>query len=244
MFSISIITATFNNALTITDCINSVQTQTQQPLEHIIIDAQSMDGTLQILQKFNHLKVISEPDKGLYDALNKGIRLAQGDIIGFLHADDFYASNQVLEWVVNTFKAYNCEAVYGDLQYVHPHNTNKVIRKWIAGPYQRSLLKNGWMPPHPALFIKKAIYKQYGMFDLSYSIAADYELMMRLLWKYNISIIYIPHVLIKMRIGGKSNRLSNIYLKMKEDYRVIKKYKLGGFTTLFLKNTVKLKQFL
>jgi len=221
-----------------------VLNQTIKPLEHIIIDGKSKDGTLQKLQNFPDLKIISEPDKGIYDALNKGIRLAQGEIIGFLHSDDFYADKYVLESIQKAFEQNDCDAVYGNLQYVSADNTNKIIRKWNAGQYHRKKIKRGWMPPHPTLFIKKSVYEKYGNFDLSYSIASDYELMMRFLWKNNISLSYIPRVLVNMRTGGKSNRLGNIYLKMKEDYRAIRTHHIGGICVLMAKNLRKITQFL
>jgi len=241
--TISIITATYNNESTITNTIESVNYQTIRPYEHIIIDGKSKDETLKKLQPYPHLKIISEPDKGLYDALNKGINLAQGEIIGFLHGDDFYADEHVLELVQKTFEQSDCEAVYGNLQYVLADNTSKIIRKWDAGQYHRKKIKRGCMPPHPTLFLKKSVYEKYGNFDLSYSIASDYELMMRFLWKNNISISYIPRVLVNMRSGGKSNRLGNIYLKMKEDYRVIRTHHIGGICVLLAKNLRKITQF-
>ncbi|NSW46010.1 MAG: glycosyltransferase [Bacteroidales bacterium] len=240
---ISLITATYNNAATIVDCLESVNTQTVKPFEHIIIDGQSTDGTLEILANYKHLKVLSEPDKGIYDALNKGIRLANGDIIGFMHADDFYANNQVLAWVNQTFEQAQCDAVYGDLQYVQANNIKKIVRNWKAGEYKQKKIKWGWMPPHPTLFVKKSVYEKFGNFDLSYTIAADYELMMRFLWKHNISLVYIPKLFINMRTGGKSNRWLNIYLKMKEDYRAIRSHHIGGLKVLIFKNLRKIEQF-
>jgi glycosyltransferase len=240
---ISLITATYNNAATIVDCVESVNTQTVKPFEHIIIDGQSTDGTLAKLAVFPQLKITSGPDKGIYDALNKGIALATGDVIGFLHGDDFYANGQVLERVAQCFEQNQCDAVYGDLQYVQANNTQKTIRNWKAGEYEHKKLKRGWMPPHPTLFVKKSVYEKFGDFDLSYTIAADYELMMRFLWKHNISLAYIPEVLVNMRIGGKSNRLGNIRLKMKEDYRAIRTHHIGGPGVLLSKNLRKIVQF-
>ncbi|MGQ9848102.1 MAG: glycosyltransferase, partial [Bacteroidales bacterium] len=185
-----------------------------------------------------------EPDKGIYDALNKGIKLAKGEIIGFLHSDDFYADKDVLKSIQKAFEENNCDAVYGDLQYVKNNNIHKIVRKWNAGQYHRKKIKRGWMPPHPTLFVKKAVYEKYGDFDLSYSIASDYELMMRFFWKYNLKLFYIPKVLIIMRTGGKSNRLKNIYQKMKEDYRVIRTHRIGGIFVLIAKNLRKISQFI
>ncbi len=241
--TISIITATYNNESTITNTIESVNHQTIRPFEHIIIDGQSTDGTLENLSSFSHLKIHSALDNGIYDALNKGIAVATGDVIGFLHGDDFYADETVLQRVIQQFEQLHCDAVYGDLQYVQATNSKKIVRKWKAGVYKRNKIKQGWMPPHPTLFVKKEIYEKFGNFDLSYTIAADYELMMRFLWKHNISLTYIPQILVNMRMGGKSNKMTNIQLKMKEDYRVIKTHQIGGMGTLLLKNLRKINQF-
>lgn len=242
--TISIITATYNNENTIVSTIESVMNQTIKPLEHIIIDGQSTDNTIEKLSNYPHLKIISEPDNGIYDALNKGISIAQGDIIGILHGDDFYTDSFVLENVLQAFEKNQCDAVYGNVVYVKKNNINKIVRKWNAGKYKQKKIKQGWMPPHPTLFVKKKIYEKFGNFDLNYSIASDYELMMRFLWKYNITLAYIPKTLVSMRTGGKSNKFSNLLKKMQEDYRVIKHHKIGGINVLLLKNLKKINQLL
>lgn len=243
---ITIITATYNNKTTIEHTIRSVLSQSYPNIEYIIIDGKSTDGTLDVVEKYKSkiTQIISETDKGMYDALNKGIELAGGDIIGFLHADDFYADKTVLEKVMESFKKRNNDSVYGDLEYVSAADVQKKIRYWQAGQFDIKKLKKGWMPPHPTFFVKKEVYKKYGSFDLDYKIAADYDLMLRFLWKYNISTVYLPEVLVKMRWGGASNRnLGNIIQKSKEDYSILRRNKIGGLFSLFYKNIRKISQF-
>ncbi|HUI44627.1 MAG TPA: glycosyltransferase family 2 protein [Nitrospirota bacterium] len=219
---ISIITAVLNNVRTIHDCINSIANQTYPDLEHIVIDGGSKDGTVDVI-KNNKTKIaqfISEPDKGIYDALNKGIHMASGEIIGFLHADDFYANNKVIETVIMQMASHGVDSCYGDLVYVAKDDTGKIIRYWQSCPYQVGLFQKGWAPPHTTFFVKKKIYEEYGVFDDNFKIAGDYELMLRFLERYRISTVYIPEVLVKMRMGGTSNRnLWNLLIKTYEDYR-------------------------
>ena len=242
---ISIITATFNNEETIEDAIKSVSSQTYKNIEHIIIDGSSSDKTIQIIRKHQDkiAKIISEPDKGIYDALNKGIKNSTGDIIAFLHGDDIYADEKIIELAVQVIENENIDSVYADLLYVSKNNTNKIIRNWKAGKFKYSKLKKGWMPPHPTFLVKKEIYKKYGEFDTSLKIAADYDIILRFLGKHKISTTYLPKVMIKMRIGGESNKsLKNIFRKMKEDVKALKKNKLGNWHTVVLKNIVKIPQ--
>jgi len=203
---LSIITVTYNSADTLANCIDSVYSQTQ-PAEHIIIDGASSDATPVILDQYkDHLaQIVSEPDRGMYDGLNKGIKLAMGEIIGLLHADDFYPSNDVLEKVIDAFKDTDVEACYGDLVYVDSMDIEKVVRYWRSGDYDPQKFFNGWMPPHPTLFVRRSIYEKYGFFNLELGSAADYELMLRFLLKYKIKTAYIPEILVHMRTGGMSN---------------------------------------
>ncbi len=244
--TISIITATYNNQKTVEQTIQSVLNQTYANIEYIIIDGQSTDKTLTIVQKYKSRisKFISEADKGIYDALNKGVEIATGEVIGFLHADDFYTDESIVGKIAEIFKTQNTDSVYGDLEYVSASNTKKTIRHWKAGQFNFKELKKGWMPPHPTFYVKKTIYEKYGNFNLNYKIAADYDLILRFLGKYKISTTYLPQVLVKMRWGGASNRsLSNIIQKSKEDYFALKKNKIGGLVSLFYKNFRKLGQF-
>ena len=243
---ISIITATYNNEKTIEQAILSVLAQTYKDIEYIIIDGNSMDSTLQIVNKYRGqiAQIISEADKGMYDALNKGIMKASGDVIGFLHADDFYPENTIIEKVEHSLKVYGTQSVYGDLDYVAQEDTGKIIRKWKSGEFRFEKLKKGWMPPHPTFFVLRDVYWKFGFFNLNYQISADYDLMLRFLGKHKISTAYLPEVLVKMRWGGKSNRsIKNIIIKSKEDYMALKRNKVGGLYSLFMKNFRKVGQF-
>lgn len=244
---VSIITAVKNNSATIGDCIKSVLSQTYANIEHIIIDGSSTDGTLGIVNKFRDkiTKVVSEPDNGIYDALNKGIKLATGEIIGFLHADDIYADEKVIEKAMDVFLKHNVDSCYGDLLYVDRNNTDRIIRYWKSSPYRNGSFRYGWHPPHPTFFAKKRVYEQYGLFRTDLSIAADYEVMLRFMEKYRIKTHYIPEVLVKMRMGGKSNRsLRNILLQTHEDYKAWRINGLeGGMLAVFLKKLKKAPQF-
>ena len=223
---ITVLTATYNSSPFLKDALQSFTQQTHAEKELIVIDGASKDSTLSILQEYQqHIsQQLSEPDKGIYDALNKGINLAKGDVIGILHSDDFFASNEVLSQVAALFKEDNqLEAVYGDLDYVDRNDSDKVIRHWISGDYQYNQLKLGWMPPHPALFIKKTCFKKFGTYDLKYHSAADYDLILRFLFKHQIKVAYLPKVLVKMRVGGLSNlSFKNRFRANREDRRAMK----------------------
>lgn len=244
----SIITAVLNGKATIEQAIRSLSSQTYKNFEHIIVDGGSTDGTLEFIETYdNHVvKILSGNDHGIYDALNKGLGLSSGDVMGILNADDFYASDTVLETVMNTFMNHKVDSCYGDLQYVDKKDIHKVIRHWKSSQYSDGKFKYGWMPPHPTFFVKKVIYDRFGYFNTNFHIAADYELMLRFLVKHRISTRYIPHVLIRMRWGGVSNRnLRNMILKSYEDYLAWKANGLKrGFYTIPMKNISKIPQFL
>lgn len=242
---ISIITACYNSAATIRDTIESVLAQDYADIEYIIVDGQSSDNTLHIVNQYSPriTKIVSEKDDGIYYALNKGIDLATGDVIGILHADDFYASSTVISSVMK--KMQNADAVYGDLQYVDRANTSKVIRNWKSGEYEDGMFLKGWMPPHPAFFLKTKCYEENGLFNTSFRTAADYELMLRMIHKYKVPIAYIPEVLVKMRVGGVSNvTLKNRIKANREDKRawIINGLQPGWFT-LMRKPLSKLRQY-
>ncbi|KAB1067850.1 glycosyltransferase [Tamlana haliotis] len=245
---ITIITATYNSEAAITSCIQSVLEQNYPHIEHLIIDGVSTDGTLKTVKTLQeqhaHIKLISEPDRGIYDALNKGITHATGEVIGFVHSDDFLASPTVLSQIAAQFKSSNADGVYGDLQYVDKQNTNKVIRYWKSCAFTPKLLKKGWMPAHPTLFLKRDIYKKHGIFDLNFKIAADYDFILRIFKEHHLKFSYLPTVITNMRIGGASNRsLKNVIIKSKEDYKALNTNQIGGWYSLLYKNVSKLSQF-
>ena len=217
---ISIITVTLNNASVIKKCLDSLKSQKYNNVEHIIVDGGSTDKTLSILKSRNKQLsvVLSEPDKGIYDAMNKGIKLATGEIIGFLNSDDFYLNNKVISKVVKEFEKDSfLEACYSDLIYVDQFNISKSIRYVKSSKFQEGLFSKGWCPPHPTFFVRRSVYKKFGNFDLSYRFASDVDLMMRFLEKYKIKSKYIPEVWVKMRMGGITNKnFKNIWLQNKE----------------------------
>ena len=242
---ISLVTATFNCAPTIRDCLRSVAEQGHPNIEHIVVDGASTDGTVEILrqQAARIYRVISERDKGIYDALNKGVAAASGEVLGFLHADDVFADAKVLADIAAAFHDPSVHAVYGDLTYVQKANTDQVIRYWKSSAFRRSMLAAGWMPPHPTLYLRRELYERFGGFDISYQIAADYDFMLRVLTRLDGQIVYLPRVLVKMRIGGESNRsLRNIFRKSAEDLRALRSNRIGGLGSLVLKNTSKFAQ--
>lgn len=225
---ISVITVCYNSVFTLEDSILSVAAQSYPDLEHLIVDGGSTDGTLSIIKKHQG-KIsnwISEPDNGMYDAMNKGIDLATGEIIGFLNSDDIYADNSVIEQVASVFSNTSVDSCYADLVYVQKTNLDKVIRYWQSCDYREGLFERGWCPAHPTFFVRKNIYEMYGNFDLNYNMGNDVELMMRFLYKYKIESLYIPRVLVKMRTGGESNRsISNI---IRQNIEVVRAGKNNG----------------
>ncbi|MFG6637669.1 glycosyltransferase family 2 protein [Sulfitobacter sp. 1A12126] len=244
---ISIVTAVFNRVDTVADALRSVEAQSYQNVEHVIQDGGSKDGTLELIQKHHGSSsgLVSEPDAGIYDAINKGISRASGDIIGLMHSDDFFADDLVLQKIAEAFREPEVDGVYGDLDYVSSSNTDKIVRRWRSGPYRADLLKRGWMPPHPTLYLRREVFDRWGLYDTSMRIAADYEAMLRYLVKGDIRLAYIPEVLVKMRVGGESNRsLSGILQKSREDYTAMRRHGVGGINTLLAKNFYKLEQFL
>ena len=215
-----------------------------------MIDGGSVDGALEKIHaaRLDNAVVLSEPDQGLYDALNKGLELAQGDVIGFLHADDFLADNSVLADVAARFDSSGnrIDACYGDLVYVRHDNPACVVRYWKSNPYDPRRFYHGWMPPHPTFFARRRVYKQYGNFNLEMGTAADYELMLRFLLKYGLVCRYIPRILVKMRTGGVSNAsLANRLRAHSHDHRA---WRVNGLRpapwTLYLKPLSKIVQYL
>lgn len=248
--TISIVTATWNCAKTLPDCLASVARQSYANREHVIVDGASTDGTVEVINQ--HIDQIStftsERDNGIYDALNKGIQLTTGDVVGFLHADDLYASDIALAKIAQAFEDPNVCAVYGDLEYVSQQDTAKIIRHWRSRPFNSKDLGWGWMPAHPTLYVRREWYSRIGGFDISYRIAADYLSILQLFTQPDFQAVYIPEVLVTMRLGGVSNRsVKSIIKKSKEDWYALRSC---GFSTpsalkaITWKNLSKLTQFL
>ncbi len=244
---ISIITPTFNSARTIADTLSSVACQTWPSIEHIIIDGASKDQTISIVNEFPHVShVVSEPDAGIYDAMNKGIRKATGDLIGILNSDDFYTHPMVLQKVMETMERSGTESCYADLEYVNPNAPEKVVRNWKSGNYDPNHFYFGWMPPHPTFFVRREIYERLGLFDTRLRTSADYELMLRFLFKNGISVCYLEDVIVRMRTGGVSNgTVANRLRANREDREA---WRINGlkprFYTFYMKPLSKIRQFL
>lgn len=242
----TIVTPTFNSAATLRDTLESIRIQDYPNVEHIIIDGGSKDDTLKIAADFPHVsKIISEPDEGLYDAMNKGVKLAAGEVVVVLNSDDFYTHPQVISRVAALLNDTGADALYADLEYVHPVHTNRVIRSWKAGSYRPENFLRGWMPPHPTFFVRRHLYDRFGFFDCSLRFSADYELMLRFLLRHNVSVCYLSEVAVRMRAGGASNAsLRNRFLANREDRMA---WKMNGlrprFYTLYLKPLSKIGQY-
>jgi glycosyltransferase len=243
---ISVITAVYNRQDTIGDAMRSVQTQSHRPLEHVVVDGASRDGTLEVVERLRDAttRLLSEPDEGIYDAINKGLRIATGDVLGLMHSDDVFAHDDVLRKIAKAFTDPAIDMVYGDLDYVAKSDMSKVIRAWKAGPFSPERLARGWMPPHPTLYVRRRVIEQHGAYDTSYRIAADYDAVLRWFGKAKLRAAYIPEVMVKMRVGGESNRsLGRIIAKSHEDYRTLRAHNVGGIGTLLWKNLSKVGQF-
>lgn len=245
---ISIITATFNSQKNISDCLQSVAGQTYHNIEHIVVDGSSVDGTVDIVKNSPSVSQwISEPDKGIYDALNKGIQQAIGDVIGFLHSDDMLGSNNTIEKIARVFQSdKSVDGVYGNLVFINATNSNKTVRTWHSKPFSYNRVRYGWMPPHPTLFLRKEVYEKHGLFDTSFKIAGDYDFMLRVMLDKKIKLILLPEVINRMRVGGAStSSVKGIIKKSCEDIRALRN---NGFkfplTVLAAKNLRKLPQLL
>jgi glycosyltransferase involved in cell wall biosynthesis len=226
---VSIITVSFNSAATIEDTILSVAAQKHPDKEHLVIDGASTDGTVEILRRHPGItRWVSEADRGIYDAMNKGIAMATGEIVGTLNADDVYADDTVLSQVVDVFADPDVDACYADLVYVSPHDPKKVVRYWRSCDYCPGLFEKGWMPAHPTFFVRRQVYEKWGGFDLAFPRQADFELTMRLLAIHKIRSVYVPRVWVRMRTGGVSNRsLVGILKGNIEAYRACRKNRLS-----------------
>lgn len=244
--TISVVTAVRNSRSTIENCLASVGSQSYPSREHVVIDGLSTDGTGEILRKCSDSVdvLISERDTGIYNALNKGINRCTGDIVGFLHADDLYANSDVLARVAHAFRDPAVDVVYGDLLYVSRIDVDKTVRYWKAGAFAPRVLARGWMPPHPTMYVRRSIYSEIGGFDERYRIAADYDSVLRIFARKGVGVVYIPEILVKMRVGGASNAsLRNVLRKSAEDYRALRRNRVGGVLSLVAKNVRKVRQF-
>ena len=245
--TITLITPTVNSAATLRDTLDSVAQQDHPQVEHLILDGGSADETVRIARTYAHVgRVVSEPDGGLYDAMNKGLRLATGEVIGILNSDDFYAHPQVLSRVAAQLQQTGAEALYGDLQYVDALDTTRVVRHWTAGTFDPAAFYRGWMPPHPTFFVRRSVYERFGLFNTALRYSADYELMLRFLLRHRIPVCYLPEVLVRMRTGGASNAsLGNRLRANREDRQAWRLNDLKPrFYTLYLKPASKIGQFL
>jgi glycosyltransferase len=240
----SIITLSYNSDLTISKCLKSILNQDYSNFIIISIDGNSIDHTTSIIN--NLLRTvdlkISETDSGIYDALNKGIKNSKGDIIGLLHSDDVFASSDVLSQIHTVFKETNCDGVYGDLNFI---KNGEITRKWVSKKFNSSLLNNGWMPPHPTLFLKKEVFENHGLYNTDFKIASDYDFILRIFQDESLKFEYLPITITNMNIGGVSTSgLKNLFKKSYEDYQILKihNFKYPLFV-LFLKIFRKLHQF-
>jgi len=241
---VSIITVVRNNEETIKDAIDSVLSQTYDNREYIIIDGASTDGTVEIIRSYGDKisKFVSESDKGIYEGMNKGLKEATGDIIGILNSDDFYANEQIIENIVKIMEESSVDSCYGDILYVDRSNLDKIVRVWKAGNFDRTKFRYGWMPPHPSFFCKRVIFEKYGYMNTDFPLAADYELMLRFLYKYNVSTVYIPEVIVKMRAGGTSRIGKYTIGAIRENYLAWKVNGLNYPVTMLFKPFSKIGQ--
>lgn len=243
---ISIITITYNSAKTLPRALASVQGQTYSDIEHIIVDGASTDGTVELIESYakvhKNVRWISEKDNGIYNAINKGIQMASGNAIGFLHSDDVFFAPDSVEHIAAAFDSTQADIVYGDLQYCH---NNRVVRHWQSNPFHLRSLKYGWMPPHPTVYVRKDVYQQVGPYDEWFRISADYDMMLRL-FSAGYKSCYIPEVIVSMETGGASNKNTKARLsKTQEDYIALKKNHVGaGYITVAFKQLRKVRQFI
>lgn len=245
MLKVSIITVVRNRQSTIEAAIKSVLGQSYSNIEYIVIDGASTDDTVAVVSQYRERisVLVSEPDRGIYDALNKGVGLATGDIVGFLHSDDVYAHQDVVSQIVSFFSSTECDGLYTDLVYFESQNSGRIVRCWRSRRFSKKLLALGWMPPHPTLFVRRSLYLKLGKFRTDLKISADYDFIVRL-FKAPVKIEYLPIVSYRMRTGGVSNRnLRQVYEKTREDWSIIREHHVGGVFTLILKTATKLSQF-
>lgn len=239
MTKVSIITVTYNSEKYLEQCILSVLSQNYPSIEYIIIDGNSNDGTKDIIRKYESriARWISEPDAGMFDALNKGMAISTGDIIGMLHSDDIFGSFDVISTVVKAFDEKKVDSLYGDLVFVYPDDTDRLYRLWNGKPYDRNLFKKGWMPAHTTFFFRKELIGKYGNYITHYYSSSDYELMLRYLYKNRVSSYYLPRLIVKMRKGGLSN--NSLYRRLRANRRDYLAMKANGIPMPFIISILK-----
>lgn len=243
---VTIITVCFNRKATIEKTIKSVLDQQYQDIEYIIIDGNSTDGTKEIIESYRDRisQYVSEPDKGMYDAINKGLKLATGEVIGLMHSDDEFYDQRVISRIVNHFAFdENLDGIYGDGVYVSNDNQEKMIRNRIGGAFSRQKIKLGWLPLHPTVYLKKSVIDKNGLYNLDFKIASDTEFLLRYLYRNNIKLSYINNYIVKMRMGGMSTSLRTAFKVLYEDYRIYKFHGLYALPTVFLKKTSAIRQY-
>lgn len=243
---VSIITVCYNRENTIEDAIKSVLTQDYKNIEYIVIDGASKDNTLNIIHKYKDKisLIISEPDNGMYEGINKGIKKATGDIIGLLHSDDFFFNSHVISEIVSAFQQTNSDIIYGNGLFVKPENSSAIVRDWISGNYNKTKIKYGWLPLHPTVYIRKDCINKWGYYDESFKISADSDFLVRYLYKANLKVFYLKKYIVRMRIGGLSTSFSKSKIKWEEDLRLYKKNGFNPYIALIGKITSKIPQFI
>ena len=240
---ISIITVCYNSSASIQATLESVKNQNYKDIEHIIIDGNSTDNTLEICDRFPHIsKIVSEPDKGIYDAYNKGLRMVRGQVVGFINADDIFNYEHAVSTIVEAFET-TFDCVFGNLDYINDHG--KVLRKWRSGPYKKGAFQKGWMPAHPSFYCRTSVYEKLGFYDDSFKIAGDFELMLRFLERHNIRSKFIPHTLVNMKVGGASNNSIKSKIKiLQEEFRAFKQNDISVNKLSYIYNKAKkIKEF-
>lgn len=242
---VSIITSCFNRESTIGDAIRSVLSQTYPDVEYIVVDGASKDGSLNVIRQYQDriARIISEPDKGMYEGINKGIRVATGDVIGLMHSDDFFYSPDSVTHIVKTFEQTGADLVYGNGLFVDFDNTDKVVRNWISGPFQRKKMRRGWLPLHPTVYIRRDCFTRLGLYNESYKIASDSELLLRYMYEGGLDIAYLDEYIVRMRMGGLSTDPEKMKKKWKEDLRLYRDHGFPPYRTLACKVLSKIPQF-
>lgn len=243
---VSIITSCYNRASTIRGAIESVLAQDYTDIEYIVVDGASKDGTLDVIREYKDRisQIVSEPDHGMYEAINKGIRMATGDVIGLVHSDDFLYDKYTISAIVEEFQKTNADFVYGDGIYVNPTNINRVVRNWIGGSYSRWKVRCGWLPLHPTCYIRRDVMMREGLYDESYKIAADSDLLVRYLYKANLNVVYLKRKIIRMRMGGLSTDSEKRKQMWNEDIRLYTAHGFWALPTKIMKMMWKVPQFI